>query len=114
MAPPSDLAQQNARRAFFVLRNCPFCSGTGREDERECLRCDGSGDLLGALLLRAYDAGVRDASGRLNFVCQEFQGIIRQVEEESLVEFTTDSIRRRVREVRSRSGAPDHEEDERT
>lgn len=58
--------------ALALLRVCPFCHGSGRQPYNgdwtdpdaelvDCHRCDGSGDLLGALLLRAYRAGRDDA-----------------------------------------------------
>lgn len=67
----SDVQRQSALRGFSdglplawqaALRYCPFCSGTGSvEDGRECLNCEGSGDLFGAYLRAAYKLGQEDA-----------------------------------------------------
>lgn len=66
--PPAD----NAARALAVLSVCPACAGQGKEPHDgdwsnpdaemvECNRCDGTADLLGALLERAYSRGRADA-----------------------------------------------------
>jgi len=63
----SDLSE----RALGALRTCPACYGKGRVPYNgkvlpvgelvACARCDGTGDMLGALLMRAYRAGREDA-----------------------------------------------------
>jgi hypothetical protein len=47
---------------YAAIRWCPYCGATGKETaEQECLHCDGSGDLFGAMLAEAYRLGREEA-----------------------------------------------------
>lgn len=61
-------------------RICRHCAGLGTVPGRAfeetgefevCLRCDGTGDRLAALLLRAYECGWRDAVERTQVAMSE-------------------------------------------
>jgi hypothetical protein len=42
----------------LALSSCPWCAATpGVSGGRSCVHCDGSGDLLGVMLLDAYRRG---------------------------------------------------------
>jgi hypothetical protein len=71
---------------------CPYCAGTGNEpapgfeetgEFEKCLRCDGTGDLDAARLLRAYECGYRDALGSCGPLFREALRVL------ALADFTT-------------------------
>lgn len=47
---------------WMVVRFCPYCSGAGSDGEgRDCLQCEGTGDLFGSYLKAAHRLGQEDA-----------------------------------------------------
>jgi hypothetical protein len=44
-----------------AVRCCPFCAGLGTDEGRDCIYCEGTGDLMGTLLRQAYTLGRADA-----------------------------------------------------
>jgi hypothetical protein len=56
-----------------VTGTCRTCAGSGHERVTEagefiaCVACDGTGDILGALLMRAYELGRRDVLEHVNY-----------------------------------------------
>lgn len=67
-----------------AIAHCPFCSGTGKftdEDDASCAHCQGTGDLIGALLADAYRCGRADALVKMREVYQVALLAGRQVSE---------------------------------
>jgi hypothetical protein len=98
------VSAENVDGALAVLSICPICAGSGKapysgdwEDPDaemvDCRRCDGLGDLMGALLLRAYWAGREDAlvEGRLGL--EQLQAMLGRPLPQSV---TPNQLRQRV------------------
>lgn len=66
----------------LALSTCPYCSGLGTEDGRDCLPCEGSGDLLGTMLLDAYTRGVGHVTARAREIHVVRRAAIRQALDE--------------------------------
>lgn len=65
-----------------AMRLCPFCSGLGAEDGAVCTRCEGSGDLMGTMLLAAYRRGVEHTIARIKELEEARRAQVRAVREE--------------------------------
>jgi hypothetical protein len=51
-----------------AIRFCPYCSGTGQRDKKpdeSCLQCQGTGNLLGMMLLDSWRAGAEHVIARV-------------------------------------------------
>lgn len=76
----------------LAVRSCPWCAGTpGRVNGRECFHCDGTGDLLGVMLLDAYNRGRDHVLSRLREVDEARRLAARRVREE---EPSSEALRR--------------------
>lgn len=93
-----------AERALQALHICPDCGATGREPHDgdwsnpdaemvDCHRCDGTGDLLGALLTRAYRVGRDDALEEMRSAIVQVGEMINLAQPRTL---TADELQRRV------------------
>lgn len=69
-----------------ALKDCPFCAGLGSSEGRDCLQCEGTGNLFRTYLRSAYRLGIDDGLLRLRSLHRHAESALQGAEGDSVNE----------------------------
>lgn len=65
-----------------AMRFCPFCSGTGQRAGRDCIQCEGTGNLFRTYIRAAYRLGQEDGLHRLRGLREHAEKALQATQED--------------------------------